>query len=367
MHSSYIKDRIKSYEDNKKLIDSGNFKYIPFYNFDRLQKHVPGIVPGLLYKITSHMGVGKTQLAKFLFVYQTMLFAIKNNINFKIIYFALEESREEFLDSLFIHLTRRINKIHINRYALTGFSATSLTKSELDEVKKVEKAMINLTNNIEIVDNLYKPTDIFNKCKEYAKKWGTFIQNTGGEDIKYIPNDPNQIVLVVTDHISLLEPEFNPETKKYLDSFNTIAKWHTHYARRKIAKEWNWAVLNVQQQTLDSAKEQYNYKGTSIIDKVIPSLEGLANNKEVGRDDYVNIALFSPAMYNIDKFRGYDIMNNTATSFEDRFRTIHLIKNRFGSVNKVLPLYFDGRYTYFKELPLPTDSGMAYFYKLLKT
>jgi len=367
MQRKLIKDRIKHYEKNKKLIESKAYNYVPFYGFDKLKKYVPGVVPGVLYKVTSHMGVGKTQLAKFLFVYQTMLYAIKNKINFKVLYFALEESKEEFLDSLFIHLSKRIHKANINRFALTGFSDTPVTADHMKAIKGVEVAMANLMSNIEIIDYIYEPSKMFKECKKYANKWGKFEKDAAGNDTKYIPNDPAQITLVVTDHISLLDSEFNEKMNGYMSERQAIAKWHTHYCRRVLAKQWNWAILNIQQQTLDSEKQQFTSKGTSIVNKVLPTLDGLANNKEVGRDDYVSLGLFAPARYDFEDFRGYDINNNTPKSFGDRFRSIHLLKNRFGEPNKILPLYFDGRYTYFKELPLPTDPGIGYFYKLLKT
>lgn len=312
------------------------------------------------------MGVGKTQISKFLFVYQTMLYAIKHKINFKVLYFALEESKEEFLDSLFIHLARRIHKVNLNRFSLSGHSTTAIDKKQLDAIKATEVAMANLINNIEVIDNRYKPSDLYNTCRRFAEKWGTFVKDEEGNDKQYIPNDKQQITLVVTDHISLLDPEYNEVSKTFMSKQQSMAKWHTHYCRRILAKEWKWSVLNVQQQALDSAKEQYNYKGTSIINKVLPSLEGLANNKEIGRDDYVSLGLFSPDMFNLPEFRGYGIDEGKSTDMGDRFRSLHLLKNRFGTPNKILPLYFDGRYTYFKELPLATSPNMNYFYNLLK-
>ena len=368
MHKQVIKDRIEFYKNNKKLIDSGQHNYVPFYGFPRLSKYIPGVVPGIMYKITSHMGVGKTQLAKYLFVYQTMLYAIKYKINFKIIYFALEESKEEFLDGLFIHLAKRIHKADIERFPLTGYSTKSISPAELKIIEDTEISLANLMHNIHIEDDTYQPTKIYNKCRKYAEDWGKFIQNAEGEDIQYIPNDPKQIVLVVNDHISLLESEFDPLSKKMLSDRETISKWHTHYARRVLAKKWKWAILNVQQQNLESEKQQFTSGGSNIINKLLPTLEGLANNKEVGRDDYVNIGLFAPARYpGIEEFRGYPIDKGTPLDFGDRFRTMHLLKNRLGEPNKTLPLYFDGRYNYFKEMPLATDPGMTYFYNLLKT
>ena len=63
----------------------------------------PGIVKGIMYKVTAGSGVGKTQLAKALFVFAPLNYLRQNpdsKIKIKIFYFALEESEEEFIDTL---------------------------------------------------------------------------------------------------------------------------------------------------------------------------------------------------------------------------------------------------------------------------
>lgn len=366
MNRQSVQKRVTSYEVNKARVELGKNNHVPFFGFNKLQKYIPGIVPSIMYKITSHMGVGKTQIAKYLFCYQPIMYAIKYKINFKIIYFALEESKEEFLDGLFIHLIRRIHNVQLDRFVMTGMSDRPLNQAELDVIKSTQKIMAEIAANIEIVDDKYRPTEMFDTCKYYARKWGRFIKDgEGNETDDYVPSDPNQIVLVVADHISLIEPEFEKETNKYLTERQAISKWHTKMGKRILTKKWNWAMLNIQQQNLESEKQQYTMKGDSIISKILPSLDGLANNKEVARDDYVVLGLFAPDRYDIPEFRGYNIQKNTPESFGDRFRTMHLLKNRFGHPNKVLPLYFDGRYNYFKEMPLSTDPSMRYFEDLL--
>jgi len=369
MSNKKIKDRIKQYEENKRLVELGQFKYVPFEGFPRLQRYIPGIIPSIMYKITSHMGIGKTKLSKYLFVYQPLIYAIKHNINFKILYFALEESEQEFIDDLVIHVVKRIKGVQLDRFPLMGTSPTMLKKDELEAIKECEKAVANLMYSIEVIDNCYTPSSILKTCIYYAKKWGKFSKDKEGNDIldSYIPNDPSQIVLVVTDHISLLAPEYDKESNTFLSLHRTMAKWHTEIARKTLAKAWKWSVLNVQQQSLDSERQQFTTKGHTIINKILPSLDGLGDNKLVGRDDYVVLGLFAPERYLIDKYLGYEIKNNTLTSFGDRFRSLHLLKNRFGHPNKILPLYFDGRYSQFNELPRVADTAaIKKYYNLLK-
>lgn len=369
MNSRKLSSRIEDYYKYKKLVDSKKFRYVPFYGFPKLQKYIPGIIPGLMYKVTSHMGVGKTKLTKFLFVYQTITYALKYNINFKIIYFALEESQQEFIDDLIIHLTRRLQKVQLDRFNLTGNSLSSVKQSDLESIKKIETVTAKLLANVEVIDDVYTPTGMLNMCKYFAKRWGKFAQDAAGNDIltSYTPNDKNQIVLVVADHISLLAAEFDTNTNNYLSDHKTMSRWHTEYCRKILTKSWKWAVLNVQQQSLESEKQQFTNRGETVINKILPTLDGLANNKEVARDDYVVLGMFAPERYKIEKYLGYDITNGSATAFGDRFRSIHLLKNRFGHPNKILPLYFDGRYSYFEELPYSTDPALKPYLNLLST
>lgn len=369
MNRKIISNRVDQYKINKKLIESGESRYVPFLGFPKLQKYIPGVIPGIMYKVTSHMGVGKTKLSKYLFVYQTLLYALKYNIKFKVLYFALEESEEEFIDDLIVHLVRRLGKVQLDRFSLIGTSNKALKDNELQAVLDIQPALQKLMANIEVIDNRYTPTAMFNTCKYYAKKWGKFAKDSEGNDLldSYTPNDPRQIVLVVADHISLLSSEYDEKIKGFLSDHKTISRWHTEYCRKIFTKAWKWSVLNIQQQSLESEKQQFTSKGETIINKILPTLDGLANNKEVGRDDYVVLGLFAPERYSIEKYLGYEIKNNTATSFGDRFRTMHLLKNRFGHPNKILPLYFDGRYTSFAELPHITDPKVTSYLNLLKT
>lgn len=369
MNKSEIRKRLEAYEKNRNLVLSNSLKYVPFYGFNKLQKYIPGVIPGIMYKVTSHMGVGKTKISKFLFVYQTMLYALKYKMNFKVLYFALEESKEEFLDDLMIHLTKRIQGTMVDRFSTMGTSSTVLKETELEALKQVENAASKIVENLEIIDNKYTPTEIYNTCKYYAKKWGKFAKDKEGKDImhSYTPHDPGQVVLVVVDHISLVSPEFDKNSGTFLSQHATISKWHTDLARKTIAKAWKWSVLNVQQQSLESEKQQFTNRGETIINKILPTLDGLANNKEVGRDDYVVLGLFAPERYSLEKYIGYDIKSSTANAFGDRFRSLHLLKNRFGHPNKILPLYFDGRYSHFEELPDPKDPKFIKYKNLLKT
>lgn len=85
--------------------------------------------------------------------------------------------------------------------------------------------------------------------------------------------------------------------------------------------------------------------------KLKPTLDGLAGNKENQRDANVVVGLFSPFRHEIPEYLGYDI-----TFFKDNIRFLEILGGREGGGGTICPLYFDGAVNYFKELPLPNDA-----------
>lgn len=357
MNVSVISDRINHYKKRKSDFDKGYFKPVPFANFPKLKKYIPGIIPGIMYKVTSHSGMGKTKFSKFMFVYQPMIYCIKNNIDYKVLYISPEETRDEFIDDLFKHVVRRKLGIDLDRFAMNGYAQKSLTQAELKSIEDCAAEAKALAANIEVVDDAYTATSIYERCRQFAKENGRFVTDAKGRE-KYIKSNPDQVVLVVLDHISLLTEEFDKKSGEYLNQRRCISKWHTDICKRVITKSWGWAVLNVQQQSLESEKQVFTSRGDTVTNKLLPSMDGLGENRTVSRDDYVIMGLFSPEKYEIENYKGYDI-----EKLGDNFRSLHLIKNRFGAPNKILPMYFDGKYTHFEELPYVGDVLLEKFYK----
>lgn len=62
------------------------------------------------------------------------------------------------------------------------------------------------------------------------------------------------------------------------------------------------------------------------------------------------IGLFAPDRYEIDRHRGYDVKR-----MQDSYRSISILKNRYGVSNLRVGMYFDGAVGEFRELPQPKD------------
>ncbi len=381
-----VESRVEDLRKIKEEKDAGKLFCIPFQNYPKLAQSVPGIVPGMITMITAGSGVGKTQVAKALAVREPLEYAVKNNMKLKIFYFALEESKQEFVDTMICNYVSQKSGIQIDILALQGYREKSIDAKIMLIIETYVEEMEELLSNVEVIDSVYNPTGIYKYLRNYADKNGThhyeervFIKNKIDEDGKkytvkekvrpyshYVPHDPTQMTIVVVDHMSLFTPEKNKDTGNTMTQHQTMAHWSTNYALKQITKHWNWAVVNVIQQEQSGEREQFTMKGESIQKKTEPSLAGFANNKEIQRDAKVILGVYAPDRYGFEEYHGYDIRR-----MRDTFRAIKVLKNRFGPPNKYHHMLFDGATNRFKELPKSSESHLLTPYyqasdKLLK-
>jgi len=343
-----ILDKIVS---NRQDFIDGKFKCIPF-NLDRLNKIVPGIIKGSLDCITANSSVGKTQLTKKLYVYDAIKFAIENNINLKILYFGLEESEEEFDYALLSYLTH--NHLHI-RSNVNDFNSfiNPYPEEYIDRIKNsnVPQLFEQYKSYVTFHESVYNSWGIYLTIRNFAKSRGTFYYKdtklteeafSGSNNpayTKYVPNDTNEFVICIIDHVSeLVLQKDEPKLKDAIDNL-------VRHMRLYVTKLIKYNVLCVHQQ--DSSQESVENKKENYMK---PKLQGLGDSKTVGRA-YVNIfGLFDPKRYNMATYKGYDL-----NKLDTCFRVMNIIKQRYGSVGEEVPLYFDGKVTHIKTLPKADD------------
>ena len=133
---------------------------------------------------------------------------------------------------------------------------------------------------------------------------------------------------------------------------------HAVYARKQITKHFKYVFVGIQQQAADKEKLQFTNTGSSISQKLEPSLDGLGDNKLTARDALVVIGLFAPERYQIPTHLGYDV-----NKLKDNYRSLIILKNRIGKPNLKLGLFFDGKTNHFEELPSSVNDAQYDNYK----
>jgi hypothetical protein len=330
------KERLNKLKQQRKDKLEGKLQLIPFYHhFPKLSYFVPGIFKGAMITCMAGTGDSKSKFSKFCTILIPYWLQQKENLKYKIIYFALEESEEEFIDSIFLMLLKTRYDISIDYASLNSYREEAIDQKTLDLMDKCADEVNKILEHVTIIDNLFNPTGLYYACMDKAKQWGKI-----NDDGTYTPTDPNLQVVVVCDHISLITGEKDKDSGTYLSKGQAMAKWSTHYCLKYITKRLNWSVWNVQQTTMTSEGSE-----KKKMNSLEPTAEDAANNKEILRDCSLILTLFSPYKNKIADYRGFDIKK-----LEDRFRNLGIIKNRYGPSNTNIPLYFDGAAGLYEEI-----------------
>jgi len=343
---------------NKKRRLSGDVVAIP-WSLERLSAVLPGIEQGRYNLISASPKAGKSQLTDFLYVYQPVQWILNNptsDITLKIFYFSLEVSKESKIKAAMCYKLYTDYGILISPQKLSSIFSSYILDDKVEKIVNSEEFrtwFANFESIVTIYDSIRSPYKIFNTIKTYAEHpdngsytykempWQnedkTFTTRTVRD--RYIPVRPNEYVIVLVDHIGLLQ------TEKDQTLHQAISKFSSEYCL-EMRDRWRYIPTIVQQQSADSSRAQFNYRGDTVIDKIRPDSEGLADNKYTARDVDLMISLFYPKRYNIEKYEDIDLKR-----MGDNHREFMINLNRNGISNASIQLLFLGSSSYFAELP----------------
>lgn len=343
---------------NKTRRESGDVIAIP-WSLPRLSSVLPGIEQGRYNLISASPKAGKSQLTDFLYVYQPIEWIINHpetNITLKIFYFSLEVSRSTKIKAAICYKLFKDYNIVISPQKLASIFGSYILDDKIASIinsTEFKAWFARFEGIVTYWDTIRSPNAIFHTVKSYAEheSSGRYTmktiswQNPDGtytpREVKdrYIPIRPNEYVIVIVDHIGLLQ------TKPEETLHQAIIKYSSEYCL-EMRDRWKYIPVIVQQQSADSSRAQFNYRGDTVIDKIRPDSEGLADCKYTSRDVDLMISLFYPKRYNIEKYEDIDL-----NRIGDSHREFMINLNRNGISNAAIQLFFLGSSSYFAELP----------------
>jgi hypothetical protein len=363
------------YEGIKKKrqkILSGEVNCIPC-SFKRFSTEWPGIERGKYYNVTAQQKVGKTQLMDKMFLYDPLFYAFNSpdKVRIKIFYFSLEISAEEKYKQFLCHLLYVLSrgKIRVSQRDLNSVSVNEpLDQKVLDILQSPEYLPYYkfFEERVTLISDVRNPTGIHKIMKDYAKNHGKWTKKkieytdklTGEIETRevndyYTPDDEDEYVFCIIDHIGLISTE--SENGNQLNLHQSISKLSATYLI-ELRDNYKYIPCVVQQQAL-AGESTENVK----IGKLKPSVADLGDNKLTSRDCNVMFGIFSPFRHNIKDYEGYDI-----TRFRDNIRFMEIMISREGGNGMTCPLFFDGAVNYFKELPHSSNTmELSKFYALI--
>lgn len=283
-------------------------------------------------------GSGKSSAVLYFQIYQPFIQHLANpDIDVHFLLFSFEMSAEVLLAKLLsLHLYDTYNKV------LPYGEILSLTAKLSDEdyqlIEQSKPWMEKFESLCEIIDKPVTAKGLYAICKEWSRKYGTYTEietESGYTKETYTPNNPEQYLIVVVDHVKLLALAQGHNAKQEIDE----ACDYLISFRNKC----NFTVNLVQQ-----FNRNYKSMDRRQSESYLPDLSDLDSSSGPAQSAETVITIYFPFREKKSKCEGYDIRQ-----MKDRARLLCLAKNRFGMSDKLIMTSFFGENGKWVELPTP--------------
>ena len=361
-----ILDNLK---ERKQRVESGKYNCLPF-PFERFRIFFPGIEQGQFLLVTANEKVGKSKFSDFLFVYETIFFAIEHpEFHFHVIYFTLEMSPQDKYLEFLSHLLFRLDNIVISPADLRSVdNKHPVPQHILDklESERYQEYIKFYEEHVEYFCDSSNPTGLRKIVRSYANSHGKYnhipyevVDDVTGEKQTrmkldpiepYTPDDPEEYVFVITDNAA------NITTESGMSEKETIDKWSKDCI--SFANDLKYIPILIQHQA-QSVQSIDNIK----LDMLIPQTANLGKTRTTANDVKIMFGLYSPFAFHKKEYQGYDI-----SKLKDFSRFLIVMVDRgFGANGRICPLFFNGASSVFHELPPADDKvGMQTVYDYIE-
>lgn len=184
---------------------------------DKLDKLVGGIQPSRYYLLTGSSSSGKTTLVVF-FIYNMLKKMIPEKPLY-LIYFSLEISQEVLLAKLLALYCAERFGIYLTINDIMSFNKP-LTDYEYDCLNEAKQWLNKFNDNLIIFDKGLNSNILYRDTLELLNKNGK-TEEVNGKTI-YTPNNPEQLVLGIIDHIGLAFPTEGRNIKEEMDRISAF-------------------------------------------------------------------------------------------------------------------------------------------------
>ena len=330
-------------KERREKILSGKVNCIPS-PFKTFRYDFPGVELGTYYLVSGGAKSSKSKITNFLFLFNSILYAYYHPelVRLKVFYALLEEKAENITGKFICYLLYILSDKRI-RIDIKTFKS-------VDEDRILSPEILQLLGTLEYQSILRffeehvvfipdrNPTGVYHTLEKYAEANGTIhrkkVEGYEKEIFDYYePNDPDEYVLCIIDHISLISCE------RGMDLRNSIKKLSEYL--KIVRNKYNYIPVVVQQQNSESLSLE-----AFKANKIRPTQKGLADSQDPGKDCDVMLGITSPFSWELKEYLKYDI-----TKLRGYSKFLEIVLGRDGESNAILGMYFDGATGYYAPLP----------------
>lgn len=266
---------VKSIEERRQRILDGKVNCIPS-PFKTFRYDFPGVELGTYYLISGSGKSSKSKITNFLFVFNTILYAYNHPdlVKIKIFYVLLEEKAENIFMKFICYLLYVLDHKRIDIKTLKSVDEGRIVSTDIIELLgtiQYQSILNFFEEHVEWVPDR-NPTGIWHVLENYAEKHGTkHKKKIDGYDKEvfdyYEPNNPEEYVMCVVDHISLIS------TERGMDLRNSIKKLSEYM--KVVRNKYNYIPVVVQQQN-----SQTNSLEAFKVSRIRPTQSGCADSTD---------------------------------------------------------------------------------------
>lgn len=297
----------------------------------KLEQVIDGITKGTYTLITAESGVGKSSLMLYSYVYRPIMDHLDDN-KFKISLFSLEMSADKiFAKLLSTYIFEKYNKRLSIKQLLSVQKGFILNDECYEIVKECIPWMKKVESIITIYDKSATANSIYSSILKELNARGHF-EETEKRKI-YHPDDPDLVHLVIVDHLARIFVSPGSTLKQEMD---LTSKYLYSLKNRCGISPIVIQQMNRTIQSMDRRKEGM----------VTPLTSDLKDTNSTVEDAEIILAIFDPDKAKLNSHRGYDIKQ-----LDKKYRSIIVLKSRYGESDVEDSLYYDGKCNKWIELP----------------
>ena len=340
---SLIQRVLENAKERREKILSGKVNCIPS-PFKTFRYDFPGVELGTYYLVSGGAKRSKSKITNFLFLFNSVLYAYHHPelVRLKVFYALLEEKAENITGKFICYLLYILSdkKIRIDIKTFKSVDEGRVLSSDILELLgtlEYQSILKFFEEHVVFIPDR-NPTGVYHTLEKYAEANGTIhrkkVEGYEKEIFDYYePNDHDEYVLCIIDHISLISCE------RSMDLRNSIKKLSEYL--KIVRNKYNYIPVVVQQQNSESLSLE-----AFKANKIRPTQKGLADSQDPGKDCDVMLGITSPFSWELKEYLKYDI-----TKLRGYCKFLEIVLGRDGESNAILGMYFDGATGFYAPLP----------------
>lgn len=301
----------------------------------KLEGIIDGVTRETYTLILSNSGSGKTSFALYAYVYKPLMEHLDDD-DFKILFFSLEMNETSLyikLLSIYIFETYGIELSF--KKILSREKEYVLSEEHYDIVKECMPWVDKISKKLEIYDKSVSANKVYAILKTRLESLGRFKETE--TRYTYIPNNPNLVYNVIIDHIGLVRPSQGNTLKQEIDLLSSYLV--------TLREKCGISPVVIQQANREQGNIERFKQGKSAF-----TINDAKDSGNTVQDCNIMLALYNPNRDGLKTYKKYSI-----EQLGNDFRSLMVLKNRFGDCDVEIGLNFFGGINTFHELPKPDE------------